>query len=238
MMHTLERAATMAPAPTTAIQRQADPTMTTRRLMQAGAIGALLFVGVALGEGATRPGYSAWTHYVSELSLSDWGWMQITNFITAGLLILGGAIGLGRALPAGPGATWGPRLLGVFGLGLVAAGVFTMDPTHGYPAEVATRAPQTLHGVLHGVAGLVCFTSLGAAALVLARRFTGRWAIYSTAIGLTVLSFFVLSTASDVLAKLGVLAESPTGLLQRIAIVGGWTWLAVLLLHLRPRVSR
>jgi hypothetical protein len=194
-------------------------------------------VSVALIEGATRPGYSAWTHYVSELSLSDQGWMQIVNFIVAGMLIVCGAVGLARTLQHGPGAAWGPRLIGIFGVGLVAAGVFVMDPTHGYPEALATRAPQTLHGVLHGVAGLVCFTSLGSAALVLARRFTRGWAIYSTISGLIVLSFFVTSTMGDVLAKTDVIPDSPTGLLQRIAIVAGWTWLALLLLRVR-RQSR
>jgi hypothetical protein len=216
----------------------AETARTTRRLLLAGAVGALGFVGVALIEGATRPGYSAWTHYVSELSLSDQGWLQIVNFIASGILIVCGAVGLARTLERGPGAVWGPRLIGIFGVGLVAAGVFVMDPTHGYPEGLATRAPQTLHGVLHGVAGLVCFTSLGLAALVLARRFARGWAIYSALSGLIVLGFFVTSTASDVLAKTGTIPESPTGLLQRVAIVAGWGWLALLLLRLRGQSSQ
>jgi hypothetical protein len=226
-----------APAYPHAATTETETETTTRRLLLAGALGALGFVTVALIEGATRPGYSAWTHYVSELSLSDQGWMQVVNFIVAGMLIVCGAVGLARTLEHGPGAAWGPRLIGVFGLGLIMAGVFTMDPTHGYPPGLATHAPQTLPGVLHGLAGLVCFTSLGAAGLVLARRFTQGWAIYSTITGLIVLSFFVTSTLGDVLAKTGVIQDSPTGLLQRIAIITGWTWLALLLLRQR-RQSR
>jgi hypothetical protein len=47
-----------------------------------------------LVEGATRPGYDAWTMAGSALSLSDQGWMQITNFIISGLFIVGFAVGL------------------------------------------------------------------------------------------------------------------------------------------------
>ena len=36
-------------------------------------------------------------------------------------------------LHSGRGATWGPLLLGVYGLGLIAAGVFATDPALGYP---------------------------------------------------------------------------------------------------------
>jgi len=204
-------------------------------LLLAGATGALGFVGVALVEGATRPGYDAWTHYVSELSLSSYGWMQIANFIVCGLLIVAGAIGLRQHVGRGLGAGVGSGLIGLFGLGLVAAGLFVMDPTHGYPADVASQGPPTWHGALHGLAGLICFTSLGTAALVLARRLSGGWTGYSFLTGLIVLGGFVGSLASDVLGKLGALPDAPTGLIQRIAIVAGWTWLALLLLHVRAQ---
>ena len=54
----------------------------TRFLIACGAIGPLLFIMVFLIEDATRPGYNAWHNYVSSLSLSDQGWMQIANFLT------------------------------------------------------------------------------------------------------------------------------------------------------------
>lgn len=206
----------------------------TNRLLTGGAVGALLFVAVLLFEGATRPGYDAWVRYGSELSLSDQGWMQITNFIVCGLLIVLGASGLARALDTGPGATAGPLLVGLFGAGLVLAGIFTMDPRVGYPADVVAAAPKTLHGTLHGLAGLLCFSSVAAAALVLARRFWGTpWAIYSLVTGLVVAASFVAATASSVLDDTGVLSGAPTGLLQRVGIVAGWGWVALVTLRLR-----
>jgi len=208
----------------------------TTALLAAGATGALLFPIVALIEGATRPGYNPWTHYVSELSLSEYGWMQIANFIICGLLVIAAASGLARALPPGPGSSWGPRLIGAFGVSLVVAGLFVTDPSHGYPADALTTGPQTLHGTIHGVNGPICFSLLAAAGWVFARyfsRMSRTWATLSMLVGLMVPILFIAATASSVLAETGVLPGSPTGVLQRISIIGGWTWVAMLALYVR-----
>src|SRR5579864_7420703 len=208
----------------------------TTALLAAGATGALLFPIVALIEGATRPGYNPWTHYVSELSLSEYGWMQIANFIICGLLIIAAAMGLARALPPGPGSSWGPRLVGAFGVSLVVAGVFVTDPGHGYPADALTTGPQTPHGTIHGINGPICFSLLAAAGWVFARyfsRISPRWATLSRLVGLMVPILFIATTASSVLAETGVLPGSPTGVLQRITIIGSWIWIAMLALYVR-----
>jgi hypothetical protein len=75
-------------------------------LLLGGVIGPPLFVLVVLIEGAIRPGYSAWRDFVSALSLGDQGWEQIAIFLVCGLLALGFAVGLRRALRSGSGATW------------------------------------------------------------------------------------------------------------------------------------
>src|SRR5437763_6627194 len=101
--------------------------------------------------------------------------MQIANFLVCGLLSLCFALGLRRTLQGGAGATWGPLLLAVFGLGLIVAGIFVTDPALGYPPGAPSRPPglvthATLHGRVHGLAGLVDFSSVAAACFVLARR--------------------------------------------------------------------
>src|SRR3984893_11839012 len=214
--------------------------LTTRLLIAGGAVGPLLFIIVLLIEGATRPGYSAWHHYGSSLSLGDQGWMQIANFLVCGLLTLCFAIGLRQVLRKGRGSVWGPILLGVFGLALVVAGLFVTDPSLGYPPGTHSSGPQTLHGTIHGVAGLIAFTSVAIASFVIARRFAGDadwkgWALYSTVTGILVVVFFIASTTVSALDENGVLPNSPTGLLQRIAIIAGWGWIA--LLAIRPLSS-
>lgn len=48
--------------------------------LYAGVVGPLLFIAVFLVEGATRPGYSAWRMYVSQLATGPGGWVQVVNF--------------------------------------------------------------------------------------------------------------------------------------------------------------
>jgi hypothetical protein len=206
-------------------------------LLRCGVVGPLLFIAVFLVEGATRPGYSVWRNYVSELALSDRGWEQIANFLVCGVLCVAFAFGLRRVWRAGRASVWGPRLVGVFGLGLVAAGVFVTDPARGYPAGAPLKGdPQTWHGMLHGINALVVFPVLIAACFVLARRFAGEpenrgWATYSRVVGALVPALAVLSTISGALDENGVLS-APTGLLQRAEIILGWTWLSFTALRL------
>ncbi len=209
----------------------------TTFLITCGAIGPLLFILVFLIEGATRPGYSAWRNYVSSLSLSDQGWMQIANFLVCGLLSLCFAIGLRQVLRSGRGSIWGPLLLGLFGLSLIVAGLFVTDPSLGYPPGTHGGGPQTLHGTVHGFNGLIVFSLLPAASFVLARRFAGDpnwkgWAPYSIITGVLVVVFFIASTAASVLDERGIFPGAPTGLLQRIGIIVGWGWIALLALRL------
>lgn len=221
----------------TAKSHEMEQSVVTRLLIGGGAIGPLLFVIVLLIEGATRPGYSAWHNYGSSLSLSDQGWMQITNFLVCGLLVLGFAIGLRQVFRTGRGSVWGPLLLGIFGLALIVAGLFVTDPSLGYPPGTHSNGAQTLHGIIHGVAGFVTFSSLALASFVMARRFAGDpvwkgWTLYSIVTGVLVISSFISSTAVSVLDERGVLPGSPTGLLQRIGIVAGWSWIAFLAIRL------
>jgi hypothetical protein len=68
---------------------------------------------------------------VSLLSNGAVGWIQIAGFVIAGAMVVACAIGVQRALKDGPAATWAPRLIALYGLGLVAAGVFVADPMTG-----------------------------------------------------------------------------------------------------------
>ncbi len=209
----------------------------TQWLLAAGVVGPVLFVIVLLVEGATRPGYSAWRNFGSELSLSSQGWEQVANFYLCGLLCIAFAFGLRRALRIGRGATWSPILIALFGLSLIGAGIFTTDPSLGYPPGIPTPyvpfMRQSMHAVIHGFAGLAAFASLAAACFVLARRFAGNpawrgWALFSVLVGLTVVASFVAANATSVLDMRGIWPNAPTGLIQRTGVVAGWGWMAFL----------
>src|SRR5689334_18750546 len=177
----------------------------SRLLITGGAIGPLLLMVVILIEGATRPGYNAWSMAASSLSLTDQGWTQITNFIISGLLIFGFAFGLRFWLRGGRGATWGPILIAAVGIALIIAGIFVTDAALGYPPGTppGPSIHMTLHGALHWYAGgLIVFTALPACCFVLARRFASdargkSWMLYSIVSGVLMLAFFVAFTIAS-----------------------------------------
>ena len=209
--------------------------MRKQQLLYAGIVGPLLFVAVFLVEGATRPGYSAWRNYVSQLATGDGGWVQVANFLVCGSLVLVFAIGLRGAIAGSRGSVGGPLLLALFALALLVAGVFVTDPALGYPPGAAQV--HTAHGMIHGLAGLAAFTSLPAAGFVMAWHFAGEsgsggWAIYSALVGAAIIVLFIAFTTTSTMDATGALPNAPTGLLQRIAIITGWTWIAMVALHL------
>lgn len=207
-------------------------TRTTRLLLACGVVGPLLFIIVFLIEGATRPGYSPFRNYVSELALSNEGWQQIANFLICGACCIAFAVGLRRVWPSGPGSTWGPLAMGLFGFGLIVAGLFVTDPARGYPPGTPmTGSPQTWHGTIHGVNAILVFViALPTACLAMARRFATEpdsrgWAAYSRLVGILVLALFPIGIAFGVLAEHG-LPSVPVGIEQRFEIILGWTWIA------------
>lgn len=201
----------------------------TARLLQAGIVGPALFVAVLVLEDTTRPGYDARRHFVSLLGLGEDGWQQALNFILTGLLIACFATGLRCTWSGGIGSVWVPRLIAVVGVGLVADGLFATEPEFGYPPGTPEGLPTLLtwHGAIHYMAGATVFASLAAACVIVAVRAAadGRrgLAIASAVSPVIMLGAWVLSF---VIGAVGGPAEG--GLLQRVSIIVGMSWLAIL----------
>jgi len=213
--------------------------MVTKNLLYTGVVGPILFIVAFLLEGLTRPGYSQWRNYVSQLATGDGAWVQIANFVVCGLLVIAFAIGLRSAIKGSRGAVGAPVLLGIFGLSLVVAGVFPTDPALGYPPGAPDV--QTTHGTIHALAGVSAFTLLPASTFVMtwhfARTRERRWAIYSAAVGALIIVMFVASNTAAAIDATGNWPNAPTGFFQRIAIIAGWTWIAAVALHLAGKQS-
>src|SRR5213075_2882076 len=143
----------------------------TRLLLACGVIGPLLFIIVFLIEGATRPGYSAWRHAVSQLSLGEQGWINTINIFVCGLFLLCFAFGLRRVLPSGKAAYWGPRLTLLCGVLFIIAATFPINPALGYPRDGAPT--YHLHGLIHALAVTIFFGCLSALCFVLGQCFAG-----------------------------------------------------------------
>src|SRR5262245_32163387 len=154
----------------------------TRLLLLCGAIAGPLFILTLLVQDYTRPGYDPRTMVLSLLSLGDWGWVQGANFALAGILNLLYAVGLWKRLHPGPAGTWGPILIGAYGLGLLVVSIFRTDPINGFPPGESAPTAPSWYGTIHGFGALFVFLMVAAALAVFARLFFARkergWAFY------------------------------------------------------------
>ncbi len=166
----------------------------TRILLLCGAIAGPLFILTVLIQDYTRPGFDPRLDPLSLLSLGDWGWVQIVNFVLAGVLNLLYAVGLWRRLHTGRAGTWGPILIGAYGFGLILVGVFRTDPANGFPPGAIAPTGPSWHGVIHALGGLFVFVVLAAALGVFVRFFLERkerwWAFYCLASAVLLLLIF------------------------------------------------
>jgi hypothetical membrane protein len=201
----------------------------TRQLLASGVVAGTLFIVVALVQAFTRPGFDITRHAISMLSLGDLGWIQITDFELGGAMFIAAAIGARRVLYPGRAGTWGPILLGGFGLGLIIAGIFRPDPGLGFPPGTPNTMPTSMswHSVLHQVGFFVAFVSVTAACFVLARRFAsageGAWTAASIAVGVGSPLLIVLGLAR--LVSPGVAFAIATGCVSWwFAAIAGKLW--------------
>jgi hypothetical protein len=197
----------------------------TKSLLGYGVIAGPVYVTASLAQAFTRDGFDLGRHEWSLLANGSLGWIQITNFIVTGLMVIAFAAGLRRALRPGVGDRWAPRLTGAYGFALVVAGPFRADPTLGFPIGTpAGSTSVTWPGMVHFVAAAAGFSCLAIACFVVARRYAaeGRpgWAIWSRLTGGLFLAGFALVAAGggSRVANLGFTA----------AVILVWAWLSAL----------
>ena len=201
----------------------------TRSLLGYGIVAGPFYVVVSITQALLREGFDLRRHEWSLLATGGPGWIQITNFILTGAMVVAAALGLSRAWTTGAGHRTAPILIAIYGVSLVGAGIFTADPMLGFPVGTPAGPPAvvSLHGILHLVCGGVGFGCLIAACLVIGRRFRRQgqpgWAWFSRITGVLFLAGFggVVSGATTPGVNLAFTA----------AVVLAWTWLSALSLH-------
>jgi hypothetical protein len=182
-------------------------------LVASGAVGGLVFTAAYTLEGATRPGYAWLAQPISALSLGPGGWVQRANFVLFGLLMVVSAVGWRRLLAAGRGAIAFPALRAQAGLGLILDGVFSQDPSGGYPPSA--RTAHSIAGQVHTAFSALAIGSLAASWFALARRLKAEpgWRAWAPAATLTgVLSLVFIAAFGAAGAHGGV-----AGLFERLA---------------------
>jgi hypothetical protein len=216
-------------------ERYDSATRVTRSLLGYGVIAGPLYVAAVLAQALIRPGFDLTRDDASLLSNGALGWIQIANFASTGLMVVACAIGVRRALRSGLASAWAPRLLALYGLGLIAAGIFVADPMNGFPPGSPSGRPlhMSIHGTLHIAAAGFGFLCLIAACFVLARRFASLgqpwWTAFSRATGVLFFVGFagVASSSSSPVVVLGFW----------LALLFAWGWLAAVAIHLYRQVA-
>jgi Protein of unknown function (DUF998) len=222
---------------------QLAPISSSKRIARASEM--LLLCGVAAGplyvlvgsiQVFCREGFDPTRHALSLMSNGDFGWIQIANFMVTGLMVIACSVGMRQVLHPGRGGTWGPLLLGLYGLGLIGAGIFVADPARGFPPGTPAGPPATIsqHGLLHFVSGGLGFLGLIAACFVLSSRFAALqqrgWAAYSAATGLVFFAAFV-GVASGTNQAWIIVAFT-------VAVVLAWLWISLVSSRLMTELRR
>lgn len=206
----------------------------TRALLACGTITGPLFFALAIIQVITRPGYNIRQNAISQLSLGDLGWIQITSFLVTGLLAVACAIGVRRMLKGQKGGTWGALLIGTFGFGLIVAGIFPPDPAFGFPpgAPPGPAMPMSGHATLHAIGFFISMLSMIIDSFVFVRRFRAirqrGWAIYCIASGVAVPVLIVLTIAM----------VSWAGVIVAFAGAVAFGWVSVLAVRLKAELAQ
>lgn len=199
----------------------------TRSLLGWGVVAGFFYLAVGIVRGLTRDGFMFGEHALSLLMLGEGGWIQSTNLIVSGAMVMAAAVGFHRAMAPGRGARSAGLLVGLYGAALIGSGVFPPDPVDGFP-DPGSSGEATAGGLMHIALGGVGFLALVAATFVVARWFSrgsaSGTASRSRVAGLVILVGFVGGAALS--------AETAGVVLLWVAVVTGWTWLAITSLSL------
>ncbi|WP_149263541.1 DUF998 domain-containing protein [Actinomadura sp. K4S16] len=202
---------------------------TTRSLrLGAGVVSPVLFLLVSFAQMPFNPGLDLTKHAFSYLAIGDTGPLQQVNFVVMGLLNIVAATAL-RAHVAGRLGTPAAVLLALDGLGQIIAGVFTLDPSNGFPEGAPAGLPETVstHGNLHGAGFGLSMVSWVLLLFVLARAHAGAadrgWAVAGAGCAIA-----LLVTAACLMTDFGTV-------LLYVVLSGTWLYTAATLQHLRAR---
>ena len=203
----------------------------TKSLLGYGVLAGVMFETSILVQALTRYGFRIAHDDASLLSNGPLGWIQVTTFLLAGAMTIAAAAGMQRAMAS----RWAPRLIALYGAGLVGAGIFSADPADGFGpgAPLGKAAHVSWHGAGHLIAGSIGFAGLIAACFVVARYFSRRGrrglALYCRITGVAFgMAFAGIATGSS---------SSAVVLPFYAAVLAAFTWLAIVSVHLYRHVS-
>lgn len=191
-----------------------------RTQLTAGIVAGPVFATLVAVQLAVDEAFDLTRHPISLLAVGDLGVLQIVNFVLTGALVIAAAAGLRPHLADGRGYRWAPRLIGLFGVGLVVSGVFVADAENGYPVGTPDGAADlSWHGMVHAGGAALAYNALIVGIVVLAVRAWGR--------GRRLLAAANGATAVTLLGLLSQPTTDGASVRMAVAAVVAFTWLAV-----------
>lgn len=208
-----------------------------KKLLSCGIIGGPLFITASLAQAALVNGFDLNRQQISSLSLGKHGWIQVTNFVLTGLLIIAFAFGLRQAMPTGRGRRLIPVLFGIYGVAMILGGVFFDDPAFGFPPGTPQGPPTAMswHGAVHALGAVNAFVALIVASLAFAWRFASGSVAGAAQSGAAQRRLALYSAACGILAAALVFSHDPskegTGAWLAAGCVVMAVWLTSIAVH-------
>lgn len=197
----------------------------TKSLLMCAALAGPIYIIVGTAQILTREGFDMTRHPLSLMSTGSLGWIQISNFILSGILVVLGAVGLYRSAESDKRGKRGAVFVGLYGVGTIGGGIFVTDPTLGFPPGTPDEYAETFswHGLLHFIFGQLGFLALIIAGFLFARYFATvkqrGWAIFS--------AFTSLFFLAAIVAGVAAMGEAWPMIALYAAVALGWVWLTL-----------
>jgi hypothetical protein len=190
----------------------------------AGVVAGPVFLVTASIQGYAREGFDITRHPFSALSVGEFGWVQIVNFVVTGLLVIAAAVALRRVLPGTRRVARGTTLVAGLGAGLVAAGIFVTDAADGFPVGTPSGLPDDFswHAIVHGIVTPLAFLAALSASVVLAvplgSQYGRRWLLASRTMPATVVLVLVVPGLGGFSLRLALATALVLGWLTAVSL--------------------
>lgn len=186
-------------------------------------VGAIYFAGIIVALHFVRADYDPVAVTTSHYAVGPYGFLMTSAFFSMSLASLALVVGLYLAMSPQTRSRFGLGLMAMWGLGVLVAMVFPIDPE---------GAPQTISGTIHRVNGPIAFLSVTAGTILvsLRSRQDERW----RPISWPALALSVVMLAAFVGTFLSLQTESGLGgLTHRIQLAALVTWMLLMAVRLR-----
>lgn len=197
-----------------------------------GIIAPILFVMIFTFEGLFRENYSALSNFISELSMGNRGWIQISNFLLFGFLFFVFSLGILREFRKRKLSQTGPILFLIIASCYFFSGPFVTDP-----GTIFTHQ-KSIHGIIHGVLGGVVFLLMPISSWTFLKQFKKKNE-FKTFKNVTLFFAIILTLSLIVFTYVTKVPTSKNifpymnGLFQRLTLIPFMVWLCYFAFGLR-----